>query len=362
MLTARTNDGRVRPVHAGDRHHAGRMAPDAAGVRPRPRALGRQRPAVPGPQRRDAPQRRPQPADQPRLRQGLQRGQVGRRAAQHHAHAGSDRRGDLLARPRLRAVEPRVPHARRRPTICPSPTAHGCWPSPTWPPPTRRSAAGTTNTTRTPGARSPPSARPTPTATRPPPPTPPGRRCSTPPPRSPPGAPPLVTPPFPENPSGHNCATGAIVTTLQLLLRAPTTSASPRTSNESGTTRPFTRLSDALQENINARVWAGIHFRTADLQGVKLGTHRRPLRPPPLLPASSPPPPRLTHPTPGSARPRSTPSQATAPATSDTARRRSASGRSDARDGSVDAGGHPNERGRARQLPQPHARNPDVRP
>ena len=37
-------------------------------------------------------------------------------------------------------------------------------------------------------------------------------------------------------------------------------------------TRTFHSLSDALQENINARVWAGIHFRTADLQGVKLGT------------------------------------------------------------------------------------------
>ena len=42
-------------------------------------------------------------------------------------------------------------------------------------------------------------------------------------------------------------------------------------SNKSGTTRTFHRLSDALQENINARVWAGIHFRTADLQGARLG-------------------------------------------------------------------------------------------
>ena len=44
------------------------------------------------------------------------------------------------------------------------------------------------------------------------------------------------------------------------------------TSNKSGTTRTYHSLSGALQENINARVWAGIHFRTADLQGVKLGT------------------------------------------------------------------------------------------
>jgi hypothetical protein len=42
-------------------------------------------------------------------------------------------------------------------------------------------------------------------------------------------------------------------------------------SNKSGTTRTFHRLSEALEENINARVWAGIHFRTADRQGARLG-------------------------------------------------------------------------------------------
>ena len=42
-------------------------------------------------------------------------------------------------------------------------------------------------------------------------------------------------------------------------------------SNESGTTRHFDRLSDVLREVINARVWAGIHFRTSDEQGAQLG-------------------------------------------------------------------------------------------
>ena len=42
-------------------------------------------------------------------------------------------------------------------------------------------------------------------------------------------------------------------------------------SDKSGTTRTFHRLSDALRENIDARVWAGIHFRTADVQGAILG-------------------------------------------------------------------------------------------
>ena len=42
-------------------------------------------------------------------------------------------------------------------------------------------------------------------------------------------------------------------------------------SNKSCTTRSFDRFSDALEEVIDARVWAGIHFRTADEQGAKLG-------------------------------------------------------------------------------------------
>ena len=35
--------------------------------------------------------------------------------------------------------------------------------------------------------------------------------------------------------------------------------------------RTFDRFSDALKEIIGARVWGGIHFRTADVQGAVLG-------------------------------------------------------------------------------------------
>jgi hypothetical protein len=85
-----------------------------------------------------------------------------------------------------------------------------------------------------------------------------------------PGAPALVTPPFPDNPSGHACATGAIVGALQKFFGSDRVAFSVR-SNESGTTRHFDRLSDVLREVIDARVWAGIHFRTADVEGAKLG-------------------------------------------------------------------------------------------
>jgi hypothetical protein len=83
-------------------------------------------------------------------------------------------------------------------------------------------------------------------------------------------APPLVTPPFPEYPSGHNCAAGSILRTLRYFFHTDKVAFSA-SSNKTGTTRSYRRLSDALQENINARVWAGIHFRTADLEGVRLG-------------------------------------------------------------------------------------------
>jgi PAP2 superfamily len=82
--------------------------------------------------------------------------------------------------------------------------------------------------------------------------------------------PPLVTPPFPDHPSGHACGTGAFVHTLQNFFGTDKIAFSAF-SNKSCTTRSFDRFSDALKEVIDARVWGGIHFRTADTQGAVLG-------------------------------------------------------------------------------------------
>jgi hypothetical protein len=81
---------------------------------------------------------------------------------------------------------------------------------------------------------------------------------------------PLVTPPFPDHPSGHTCVSGALVHTLQSFFGTDKIPFSAF-SNKSGTTRSFDRFSDALKQIIDARVWAGIHFRTADMQGAVLG-------------------------------------------------------------------------------------------
>jgi len=80
----------------------------------------------------------------------------------------------------------------------------------------------------------------------------------------------LFTPPFPDHPSGHTCNSGAFVYTLQNFFGTDKIGFSAF-SNKSCTTRSFERLSDALDEVIDARVWAGIHFRTADVQGSVLG-------------------------------------------------------------------------------------------
>jgi len=82
--------------------------------------------------------------------------------------------------------------------------------------------------------------------------------------------PPLATPPFPDHPSAHSCSSSAIVHTLQNVFgtdKISFSAYSPRTR----TSRSFERLSDALKEIIDARVWGGIHFRTADVQGAVLG-------------------------------------------------------------------------------------------
>jgi hypothetical protein len=84
------------------------------------------------------------------------------------------------------------------------------------------------------------------------------------------GLPLLNTPPFPDHPSAHSCGTGATLHAMQNFFgtdKIAFTAYSARTQK----TRSFDRLSDALKEVIGARVWGGIHFRTACVQGAVLG-------------------------------------------------------------------------------------------
>jgi hypothetical protein len=86
--------------------------------------------------------------------------------------------------------------------------------------------------------------------------------------------PPLATPGFPDHPSGHGCLSGATVHALKAFFgtdRVEFTAESNKCSPAPCPPRSFDRFSEALEEVIDARVWSGIHFRTADVQGAVLG-------------------------------------------------------------------------------------------
>src|SRR5215218_7771730 len=79
----------------------------------------------------------------------------------------------------------------------------------------------------------------------------------------------IATPPYTEHPSGHTGLSGSIVETLTDFFG--TDKIGWTDTNNGGFTRSFTRFSDAIEEIENARVWSGIHFRTSDEQGAKIG-------------------------------------------------------------------------------------------
>jgi hypothetical protein len=90
-----------------------------------------------------------------------------------------------------------------------------------------------------------------------------------------PTTPPLVTPPFPDHPSGHGCVSGSVLNTLREFFGTDKIGFDMHSGRfpvgDPRETRHFDRFSEALQEVIDARVWGGIHFRTADVQGAVIG-------------------------------------------------------------------------------------------
>lgn len=80
----------------------------------------------------------------------------------------------------------------------------------------------------------------------------------------------LPNPPYPDHPSGHNCVSSSIVETLRDFFGTNQMSFSA-THSTLGITRSFTEFSQAIEEIKLARVYAGIHFFTADAQGATLG-------------------------------------------------------------------------------------------
>ena len=82
----------------------------------------------------------------------------------------------------------------------------------------------------------------------------------------------LTTPNHPEYTSGHSCLSGAAGRLLSLQF-GENSSFSLVSDNPSmaGVVRSFSNFTDALEEVKNARIYAGIHFRTACNHGQQLG-------------------------------------------------------------------------------------------
>jgi hypothetical protein len=80
----------------------------------------------------------------------------------------------------------------------------------------------------------------------------------------------IVTPAFPEYPSAHSCVSGAAGRILSQAF-GEETSFNVVSNAMLGVTRKFTTFSAALEEVENARVFGGIHFRTACVDGTALG-------------------------------------------------------------------------------------------
>ena len=81
----------------------------------------------------------------------------------------------------------------------------------------------------------------------------------------------LLTAPYPEHPSGHLCLDGALLRVLQMFFGKGKVGFDVTSSRFPGELRHFDRFSEPLKEIIEARIWAGLHYRTADVQAQKLG-------------------------------------------------------------------------------------------
>ena len=85
-------------------------------------------------------------------------------------------------------------------------------------------------------------------------------------------APLFATPPFPEYVSGHSMNSSAMATMLKLMFGddpgTPIVATSP---TNPGFERHWASLSDGIEEVIDARVFSGIHYRTSDEVGARVG-------------------------------------------------------------------------------------------
>jgi hypothetical protein len=86
-------------------------------------------------------------------------------------------------------------------------------------------------------------------------------------------APLINNPTYPEHPSGYNCVTGAFMHTAKAFFHRKKIAFSvvKIVPDMPDVTRTYERFTDVIDDTIDARVYQGIHFRAADVQGARIG-------------------------------------------------------------------------------------------
>ncbi len=84
----------------------------------------------------------------------------------------------------------------------------------------------------------------------------------------------IATPPYPDHSSGYNCATSSYMHTAKAFFGRKIPFSVVRIApGVADVTRTYKRFTDVVDDTIDARVYQGIHFRAADVQGAGIGRH-----------------------------------------------------------------------------------------
>ena len=82
-----------------------------------------------------------------------------------------------------------------------------------------------------------------------------------------------ATPPYSDHTSGYNCIAGSLMNTGKAFFGVDRMDFSVVriAPNVPSVTREYHRFTDVVDDTIDARVYQGIHFRSADVQGARIG-------------------------------------------------------------------------------------------
>lgn len=80
----------------------------------------------------------------------------------------------------------------------------------------------------------------------------------------------IANPPYPDHTSGYNCATGAYMKAAELYFGSGRTTFTLKHATDP-MSRTYKHFRDVWDDTIDARVYQGIHFRSADELGAKIG-------------------------------------------------------------------------------------------